>query len=89
MQHLQVLIIETHRWATTLTNPSEIFECTHCRDVSVQLTVNRNRDPRRFNLLASDEVAVIVQGTKLSHTTAGILLSTSRMIHSNGSATDV
>ena len=62
MRRLQDLILAKHRWATTFKNASEVFQHTHCRDVSIQLAVNRNRDPRRYNLPTSDEVAVIVPG---------------------------
>ncbi|KAF9780646.1 hypothetical protein BJ322DRAFT_1011832, partial [Thelephora terrestris] len=62
MQRLQDLILEHHRWATTFKNAAKVFEQTHCRDVSINLTTNRNRDPRRYNLPASDEVAIIVPG---------------------------
>ena len=62
MQRLQDLILGNHRWATTFKNASEVFEQTECRDVSIQLTVNRNCDQRRYNLPTSDEIAVIVPG---------------------------
>jgi len=62
MRRLQDLIIANHRWATTFKNASEVFLHTHCRDVSIQLATNRNRDPHRYNLPTSDEVAVIVPG---------------------------
>ena len=62
MQRLQDLILTNHRWATTFKNASEVFLRTQCRDVSIQLSVNQNRDPRRYNLPTSDEVAVIIPG---------------------------
>lgn len=62
MQRLQYIILTHHRWATTFKQASNVFQQTRCQDVSIQLTVNRNRDQRRFNLPTSDEVAVIVPG---------------------------
>ena len=62
MHLLQDLILENHRWAATFKNAFQVFERTCCREVSIQLTVNKNRDPRRFNLPTSDEVTVIVPG---------------------------
>ena len=62
MQRLQYIILAHHRWAATFKQASNVFQQTHCQDVSIQLAVNRNRDQRRFNLPTSDEVAVIVPG---------------------------
>ena len=62
MRHLQELVLENHRWAATFKNASEVFEQTECQDVSIQLAVNRNCDQCRYNLLTSDEIAVIVPG---------------------------
>ena len=62
MRRLQHLILTHHRWAATFQQASNVFQQTHCQDISIQLAVNRNRDQRRFNLPTSDEVAVIVPG---------------------------
>ena len=62
MQHLQDLILENHHWATTFKNAFQVFEHTHCWDVSIQLTTNQNHDPHCFNLPTSDEVAAIIPG---------------------------
>jgi hypothetical protein len=62
MEHLQALILAHHHWAHIFMHASEVFEENQCENVSIQLTVNLNRDQRCWNLPTADEVAVIIPG---------------------------
>ena len=41
---LQSLILENHRWAQIFKHAVEVSKETGCEDISIQLTVNKNRD---------------------------------------------
>ena len=59
---LQNLILTNHRWAHIFKHAMDVFQETPCEHVSIQLTANRNRDWRRWNLPTADEVAVVIPG---------------------------
>ncbi|KAF9777699.1 hypothetical protein BJ322DRAFT_522135 [Thelephora terrestris] len=68
MEYLQNLILTNHRWAQIFKHAMEVFDSSGCEDVSIQLTANKNRDRRRWNLPTADEVAVVIPGSKKGKT---------------------
>jgi len=62
MYRLGGLISENHRWAGIFRRAHEVFQTSRTDQVSLQLTVNRNQDRRRYNLPTSDEVAAVIPG---------------------------
>ena len=62
MYRLGGLITQYYRWAEIFKQAHEVFQRSNTDEVSLQLTVYRNRDWRRHNLPTSNEAAVVVPG---------------------------
>lgn len=62
MYRLGGLITQYYRWAEIFKQAHEVSQRSNTDEVSLQLTVDRNRDRRRHNLPTSNEAAVVVPG---------------------------
>ena len=62
MYRLGGLISENHRWVGVFKQAYEVLQASNAEQVSLQLTVNRNQDRRRYNLPTSNEVAAVIPG---------------------------